>query len=40
MILKRKSTGDIVVIIFNPLSNLFSTNSRAEGSDWSGWKER
>ena len=40
MILKRKSTGDIVVIIFNPLSNLFSTNSRTEGSGWSGWKER
>lgn len=40
MVLKRKSSGAIFVIIFNSYSNLFSTNSRTEGAGWSGWRER
>ena len=39
LVIKRQTSGNITVILFNCITNLFSTNSKSLDS-WTGWRER
>ena len=39
LVIKRQTSGNITVMLFNCIPNLFSTNSKSLDS-WTGWRER
>ena len=39
LVIKRQTSGNITVMLFNCITNLFSTNSKSLDS-WTGWRER